>query len=416
MAQVRSFKGVRPKKEHVAEVASKPYDVLNSAEARIEVQGKPHSFLHVVKSEVDLPEDIDVHTQQVYDKARDNFNKLVADGIMFDEPSSSYYLYQQIMNGHKQIGLIACSSIVDYEEDIIKKHEYTRPVKENDRINHVKTTGIHSGPVFLTYPEVPAIDETVRLIIGSKDPEYQFTADDGVEHTLWVVDDTTDINKLTNLFKDEVPATYIADGHHRAASAYKVGKEKRDNNPSHTGDEEYNFFLSVLFPANQLSIIDYNRVVTDLNGLSKEDFFFKLQEKFDIEEVGLEQVKPSKLHEFGMYIDKTWYRLLAKPGTYSDADPIGILDVTILQDNVLTPILNITDPRTDDRVDFVGGIRGLGELEKRVNSGDMVAAFALYPVTIQQLINISDSGNVMPPKSTWFEPKLRSGVVVHRLD
>ncbi len=415
MSIIKPFKGVRPKKEYAAQVASKPYDVLNSAEARVEVQGKPYSFLHVVKSEVDLPEDVDVHSQPVYEKAKANFEKLVTDGIMFDELTSCYYLYQQIMDGHKQLGIIACSSIEDYENNIIKKHEFTRPVKENDRINHIKNTEIHSGPVFLTYPEVPEIDEEVNLIVGSKNPEYRFTADDGVEHTLWVINEENSIAKLTELFATKVPATYIADGHHRAASAFKVGKEKRDNNPNHTGKEEYNFFLSVLFPANQLSIIDYNRVVTDLNGLSTEDFFFKIQEKFDIEKVGKEPVKPSKLHEFGLYIDKNWYQLNAKPGTYNDGDPIGILDVTILQNNVLSPILNITDPRTDDRVDFVGGIRGLLELERRVDSGEMAAAFSLYPVTIQQLIKISDSGNVMPPKSTWFEPKLRSGLVVHRL-
>ncbi len=415
MAIIKPFKGVRPSKDHVADVASKPYDVINSAEARVEVQGKPHSFLHVVKSEVDLPEDIDVHTQQVYDKAKENFDKLVTDGIMFDENSDCYYLYQQIMGSHKQIGIIACSSIEDYENDIIKKHEFTRPVKENDRINHVKTTEIHSGPVFLTYPEVPAIDTIVNNYTGNNSPEYDFTADDGVQHTLWVVNDENIINQLTQHFNNDVPATYIADGHHRAASAFKVGKEKRDNNSNHNGTEEYNFFLSVLFPANQLSIIDYNRVVTDLNGLSNDEFLSKLEEKFTVENVGSNQVKPTRLHEFGLYLNNNWYKLAAKEGTYTN-DPIGILDVTVLQDNVLTPILNITDPRTDDRVDFVGGIRGIGELEKRVNSGDMVAAFSLYPVTIQQLIDISDSGNVMPPKSTWFEPKLRSGVVVHRLD
>lgn len=415
MAIIKPFKSVRPKKNHAAAVASKPYDVINSAEARVEVQGKPYSFLHVVKSEVDLPETLDVHSQQVYDKAKENLENLVKQNILFDDQEEKYFLYQQIMNGHKQIGVIACSSIEDYEKDIIKKHEFTRPVKENDRINHMKTTGIHSGPVFLTYPDVPEIDKIVNNIRDTQNPEYDFTADDGVQHTVWLVNDQKTIENITELFSTKVPATYIADGHHRAASGYKVGKEMKEKNANHTGKEEYNFFLSVLFPASQLNIIDYNRVVTDLNGLSEEQFINKLKEKFEFEDKGTSIFKPAKLHEFGLYINKKWYKLTAKQGTYNDNDPIGVLDVTILQNNVLSPILNITDPRTDDRVDFVGGIRGLGELEKRVNSGEMKAAFALYPVTIQQLIDIADSGKVMPPKSTWFEPKLRSGLVAHRL-
>lgn len=414
MAIIRPFKGVRPKKEYAKQVASKPYDVLNTAEAREEAKGNPHSFLQVVRSEISLPDTVDIHSQEVYEKARENFEKLVSNGVMFDENQNCYYLYQQEMNNHKQVGLIACSSIEDYENDIIKKHEFTRPVKENDRINHVKTSGIHSGPVFLTYPENDEIDTIVNAQIAAE-PEYNFTADDGVIHTLWVVNDAATIDQLSSLFENQVDATYIADGHHRAASAYKVGKAKREANANHTGDEEYNFFLSVLFPANQLSVIDYNRVVRDLNGLNEDVFLEKVKEKFSIEEVN-SLFKPSDLHEFGMYLSGKWYKLVAKAGSYDDDDPVGVLDVSILQSNLLSPILNITDPRTDDRVDFVGGIRGLEELEKRVNSGEMKAAFALYPVTIQQLIDIADSGNVMPPKSTWFEPKLRSGVVVHRLD
>jgi len=416
MAIIKPFKGVRPKKEYVAQVASKPYDVLNATEARMAVKDKPYSFLHVVKSEVDLPEDIDVHSQPVYDKAKENFERLVSDGIIFEEKQECFYLYQQKMNIHTQTGLICCSSIEDYQQDIIKKHELTRPVKEQDRINHIKTTGIHSGPVFLTYPAVVEIDEIVNNVIHSQKPEYDFTADDAVEHRLWVIKDQNTIDVLTNLFATQVPATYIADGHHRAASAFKVGRERRENNPDHKGDEEYNFFLSVLIPTTQLSIIDYNRLVKDLNGLSRKEFINKISQKFSVEKKGTTSYKPQKLHDFGMYLDGKWYQLIAKEDIYNDNDPIGVLDVTILQENILSPILNITDPRTNERIDFVGGIRGLGELAKRVESGEMAAAFALYPVTIQQLINIADSGNVMPPKSTWFEPKLRSGVVVHRLD
>lgn len=416
MAVVKPFKGIRPAKDKAKEVASKPYDVLNSAEARIEAEGNPNTFLHVVKAEIDLPEDIDIHSKEVYEKSRDNFQKMIAEGVMIQDEEDKYYLYQQIMGEQKQIGLLAASSTQDYFNDVIKKHEFTRPVKEQDRINHFNTVNAHTGPVFLTYPDVAEMDALVNDFISNHNPEYDFTADDGVQHTLWVVDEKEIINKIAHIFDTKVPFTYIADGHHRAASSAKIANLRKEQNPNHTGNEEYNFFLSVLFPANQLMIIDYNRVVKDLNGLSDEAFMQKIGEVMDIEEVGKEIYKPAKLHEFSMYMNHTWYRLTAKKGTYNDNDPLDVLDVSVMQKNVLDPILGIKDPRTDERIDFVGGIRGLGELEKRVNSGEMKVAFALYPVTIQQLIDIADSGNVMPPKSTWFEPKLRSGMVVHSLE
>ncbi len=414
MADIRPFFGVRPEESIVAEVACKPYDVLNSAEAREEVKDNQNSFLHVIKSEVDLSEDVDIHSQQVYDKARENFMNFMSKGVLKKETKPCYYLYQQIMDGRKQTGLISCSSIEDYEKDIIKKHEYTRPVKEQDRINHVKTSGIHSGPVFLTYKDVDEIDALVERIKGEKAPIYDFHAEHGIQHTLWIVDNDGDINKFTELFASRVECTYIADGHHRAASAYKVGKALRDENNGHEGNEEYNYFLSVLFPAKQLHIIDYNRVVKDLNGLSEESFIEAVALKFDIA-AHEGPYSPEGLHHLGMYLGGQWYHLCAKEGTYNDNDPIGVLDVTILQDNLLTPVLDIDDPRTNERIDFVGGIRGLKELEKRVDSGEMAVAFSLFPVSLKQLMDISDSGNVMPPKSTWFEPKLKSGLVVHEL-
>jgi uncharacterized protein (DUF1015 family) len=416
MAVIKAFKGIRPVKDKAHLVASKPYDVLNSQEARVEAEGNPYTFLHVVKAEIDLPEDIDVHTTPVYEQARDNFQKMIADGVMIQDEEDTYYLYQQIMGEQKQIGLLAASSTQDYFDDVIKKHEFTRPKKEQDRINHFNTVNAHTGPVFLTYPDVPEMDELVSGIVSKQEPEYDFTADDGVQHTLWVVKDKAAIEQITAIFSEKVPFTYIADGHHRAASSAKIANLRKEANPNHTGQEEYNFFLTVLFPAGQLSIIDYNRVVQDLNGLSDDEFMAKISETMDVEEFGTEVYKPEALHNFGLYINKKWYKLTAKAGTYDDNDPLDVLDVAILQKNVLDPILGIQDPRTDERIDFVGGIRGLGELEKRVDSGEMKIAFSLYPVTIQQLIDIADSGNVMPPKSTWFEPKLRSGMVVHSLD
>lgn len=413
MAIVKPFKGLRPSKDKVKEVASKPYDVINTAEVRVEVVGKPYSFLHIVRSEVDLPEHIDVHSQAVYDKAKENLQNFVKNGVLFQDEKEHFYLYRQIMNGHSQVGLICCASIEDYENNIIKKHEFTRPVKENDRINHVKTTGIHSGPVFSTYPEVKEMDVLVSKRIQNT-PEYDFIADDGVQHTVWLIDNHDDINFIVQLFNEKVPYTYIADGHHRAASAFKVGKEMRENNPNHNGKEEYNFFLTVYFPANQLAIIDYNRVVCDLNGLTESEFISKIEHSFSVEKVNY-SLKPLKALDFGMYLNNQWYKLTAKPNTFDNNDPVNSIDAAILQNNILTPILDIDDPRTNDRVDFVGGIRGLGELEKRVNSGEMAAAFSVFPVSIQQLIDVANSGNVMPPKCTWFEPKLRSGVVAHYL-
>lgn len=413
MAVIKAFRGIRPAKDKAHMVASKPYDVLNSAEARIEAEGNPYSFYHVVKAEIDLPEDIDIHSMEVYEKGRDNFNQMIADGVLFQDDQDKYYIYRQIMGEWEQYGLLAASSTKDYFDGIIKKHEFTRPEKEQDRINHFKTVNAHTGPVFITYPDVAEMNSLVVEIVKA-DPEYDFTADDGVKHTLWVVNDESTIANISKIFSEQVPFTYIADGHHRAASSAKIGKEIEESNPNHTGDEEYNFFLTVLFPSSQMNIIDYNRAVKDLNGNSTEEFMSKLADVMDIEKVGSEICKPASLHEFSMYMDKTWYKLTAKAGTYTE-DPMGILDVSILQNNVLNPILGIDDPRTNTRIDFIGGIRGLGELEKRVDSGDMKVAFALYPVTIQQLIDIADSGNVMPPKSTWFEPKLRSGMVVHKI-
>jgi len=412
MAVIKPFKGLRPKPEYAEQVASRPYDVLNSVEARKEAGDNSLSFLHVCKPEIDLPKDIDAYSQEVYNKGKENLNKLIADGVMVQDEKANMYVYRQIMNGHSQVGLVANSSIDDYFNDVIKKHEFTRPVKENDRINHMATLECHPEPVFLTYQDVPELDHIMEDTV-QKTPVYDFTADDGIQHTFWVIEDDSVINLIEELFKEKVPYTYIADGHHRSASSAKVGQQLREKTIGYTGEEPFNFFLSVLFPANQLMIMDYNRVVTDLNGHPPMDLFRKLSEHFQIEHIGTDPYKPQKLHEFGLYYDKHWYKLIAMPHTYDDSDPLKVLDVTVMSDYILDPILGIKDQRTDKRIDFVGGIRGLEELEKRVDEGDMELAIALYPVGIQQLINISDSGNVMPPKSTWFEPKLRSGLVVH---
>ncbi len=412
MAIVKPFKGFRPQKGLEKKIAAKPYDVLNSEEARAEKGDNEYSFYRINKPEVDLDPSINLYDEKVYTKAKDNLDLFIKNGWLEQDATENYYIYKQRMGTHEQYGLVVCAGIEDYFNDIIKKHEFTRPDKENDRIKHMDTLSAHVGPVFTCYNDVAEINEIVNNAIKNA-PVYDFTADDGVGHTLWVVDDASTVANITQLFKEKVPYTYIADGHHRAASSAKVGQRRKEANPNHTGNEEYNYFLSVLFPASQLSIIDYNRVVKDLNGLSFDEFMTKASEKFDIEKVGSTIYKPSKLHEFSFYYDATWYKMIAKPGTYNDADPIGVLDITVLSDNLLSPILGVHDQRTDKRIDFVGGIRGLGELEKRVNSGEMKIAFAIYPVTIQQLINIADSGNVMPPKTTWFEPKLRSGLVVH---
>ena len=412
MAIIKPFKGFRPKQGLEKLIAAKPYDVLNSEEARTEKGDNNYSFYRINKPEVDLDPSIDLYDEKVYATAKSNLDLFIQEDWLQQDATANYYIYKQRMGTHEQYGLVLCASIEDYFNDIIKKHEFTRPDKENDRIKHMDTLSAHVGPVFTCYNDVIEINDIVAAEI-TKTPVYDFTADDGVGHTLWVVDNATTVATITQLFKEKVPYTYIADGHHRAASSAKVGQRRKEANPNHTGEEEYNYFLSVLFPASQLSIIDYNRVVKDLNGLSFEEFIAKASEKFEIEKIGATIYKPSKLHEFSFYYDNNWYKMTAKAGTYNDADPIGVLDITVLSDNLLSPILAIHDQRTDKRIDFVGGIRGLGELEKRVNSGEMKIAFAIYPVTIQQLINIADSGNVMPPKTTWFEPKLRSGLVVH---
>lgn len=400
MAIVNPFKALRPQPQFAPKVASRPYDVLNSKEAKIEARGNPHSFLHITKSEIDLPEDTDIHSAEVYERAKQNLNAFIQRGILFREDKPCFYIYQLIMNGRSQTGLVGISSIDDYEKDIIKKHEFTRPEKEQDRINHIKTTRAQTGNVFLAYRNISEIDDVIQKWKSTHDPVYDFVAEDGVSHAIWVINSDEVNNKLSKLFREKVPATYIADGHHRAASAAKVRLMVEEN-----------YFLTTLFPANELKIMDYNRVVKDLNGLSQPDFIARLHEHFEVEEVK-EAFAPTQLHEFGMYLKKQWYKLTAKPGTYSE-DPIGVLDVTILSNNVLDKILGIQDQRTDKRIDFVGGIRGLSELEKRVDSGEMAVAFSLYPVSIEQLFDIADSGNVMPPKSTWFEPKLRDGLLTH---
>jgi uncharacterized protein (DUF1015 family) len=404
MAIVKPFKALRPQPQLAKQVASRPYDVLNSAEAKAEAIGNPNSFLHITKSEIDLPESTDVHDASVYEQARKNLAAFMQRDILFRESKECYYIYQLVMNGRSQTGLVGVSSVDDYENDIIKKHEFTRPEKEEDRINHIKTSGAQTGNVFLAYRNLEALDTIIEEWKSKKTAVYDFTADDGIQHTVWIVNDDNTIARISALFEKEVPLTYIADGHHRAASAAKVRKAVEADGA--------NNFLTTLFPANQLSIMDYNRVVKDLNGLTPKSFIKELSKQFKVELVNSGAVRPEKLHEFGLYLDKNWYRLESKKDTYTN-DPIGILDVTILQNNVLDKILGIKDPRTDKRVDFVGGIRGLQELEKRVDSGEMAAAFSLYPVTIDQLFDIADSGNVMPPKSTWFEPKLRDGLLTH---
>jgi uncharacterized protein (DUF1015 family) len=415
MAILKPFKGLRPPKEIAQDLASRPYDVLNSKEAREEANGNPYSLLHIIKPEIDLPESLDEHDEQVYAKALENLNKYKQNKWLVQDEKACLYIYAQTMEGRTQYGLVGCAGVEDYMNDIIKKHELTRKDKEEDRMKHVRITNANMEPVFFTYPAVKEIDEIVEKIVKSRAADYDFTANDGFGHHFWVISDDATITKLVDLFA-KVPATYVADGHHRTAAAALVGAEKRKNNSNHTGDEEYNFFLAVHFPGNQLKIIDYNRVVKDLNGLSEEAFIEKLKVTFDVSLKGAGIYKPEKLHTFSMYLGGNWYELVAKPGTYNDNDPIGVLDVTILSNLVLDQILDIKDLRTDKRVDFVGGIRGLGELKRRVDNGEMKAAFALYAVSMQQLFDIADSGNIMPPKTTWFEPKLRSGLVVHELD
>jgi uncharacterized protein (DUF1015 family) len=404
MSSIKPFQALRPKAEFSQQVASRPYDVLNSEEARKEAEGNPYSFLHVTKSEIDLPAGVDIHSQEVYDKAKVNLETLIKNSILIIEDKPCYYIYQLVMNGRSQTGLVCVSSVEDYFNNVIKKHEFTRPEKEKDRIDHMISIEAQTGNVFLAYRDVDEINSIISNWQNTNEPVYDFTADDKIRHTLWIVNDNTVIDSITKLFKYNVPATYIADGHHRAASAAKVSKKKPDY-------EEAKYFLTTIFPASQLAILDYNRVVKDLDDYNESEFIGALQDDFMITK-SPEPVKPSNPHEFGMYMNGEWYILTARKGTYTD-DPIGVLDITILSNNILDKILDIVDQRTDKRIDFVGGIRGLKELEKRVDSGEMKVAFSLNPVTIEQLFDIADSGNVMPPKSTWFEPKLRDGLLTH---
>ncbi len=412
MVRIKPFAAVRPPKELVEEVAARPYDVLNSAEAKAEASEK--SLLHITKPEIDFEPMPDEHSQEVYDQAVKNFKSWQEKGWLVQDSKPCYYIYAQTMNGKTQYGLVLCAHTDDYSEGKIKKHELTRKDKEDDRMVHVRIQNANIEPVFFSYPDNAEIDAIVRKYTAGK-PEYDFTAEDGFGHHFWVIDDDDTVRRITEIFKD-IPAFYVADGHHRTAAAARVGAEKRTGNPAHTGDEEYNFFMAVAFPESQLTIIDYNRVVKDLNGLTAEEFLKALEEDFIVEKKGKEICKPEHLHNFSMYLGGEWYSLEAREGRYDDSDPIGVLDVTILSNLVLDKILGIKDLRTDKRIDFVGGIRGLGELSKRVDSGEMAVAFALYPVSMKQIVDIADSGNIMPPKTTWFEPKLRSGLAIHKLD
>ena len=414
MVKIKEFKGLRPTAERVEEVASPPYDVLNSQEAREQVKGKPHSFLHVVKPEVDLPEDIDLYDDAVYRKGRENLDRLIAEGVLIQDPRPAFYFYRLIMGNISQIGLVAGASIENYADDLIKKHEHTRADKEADRIKHVDTLNANTGPVFLTYQARENMNSLTAEVTRSE-PLYDFTTGDGIRHTFWKVDDPEVLEMIRKIFS-EIECLYVADGHHRSASGTRVGERRRAENPAHTGEEEYNYFLSVIFPHDQLRIMDYNRVVKDLNGLTREDFLKRVAEKFEITpESSSSPYRPEAPHNFGMYLAGQWYRLTAKAGSFPEDDPVGSLDVAILQENLLSPLLGIGDPRTDDRIDFVGGIRGLDELARRVDGGEAVA-FSLYPTSIDQLMAIADRGLVMPPKSTWFEPKLRSGIIIHLLN
>lgn len=406
MAIIKPLRALRPANNFAKQVASRPYDVLNREEARVEASENPASFLHITKSEIDLPDSVDIHAQEVYEKAKENLQAFIDNHILFRDDKPYYYIYRLIMNGRSQTGLVAVSSIDDYDSDVIKKHEFTRPEKEQDRINHITTTGAQTGNVFLAYRNNATVDEIIAEWKNNHQPEYDFTADDGIQHTVWVVDDETVIKSITDIFEQQIPNTYIADGHHRAASAAKVRRALGDRKTP-----EADYFLTTLFPAGELQILDYNRVIKDLNGLGEKELLDKLQDTFLVERSAA-AVKPSELHTFGMYLNGHWYKLTSKDNTYG-SDPIGVLDVTIVQENILSPVFNIQDQRTDKRIDFVGGIRGLEELERRVDSGEMAIAFSLYPVSIEQLFDIADSGNVMPPKSTWFEPKLRDGLLTN---
>ncbi len=415
MAIIKPFKGLRPPKQYAEEVSSLPYDVMNSQEAAEMAKGKSKSLLHITRAEIDLPAEVDIHDEKVYEKAVENFKMFQDNKWLVQDEKAKYYIYAQTMDGRTQYGIVGAAAAQDYFDGIIKKHELTRPDKEEDRMVLTRYLNANIEPVFFSYKAVPKIDKIVERIVKDNAPVYDFTAADGFGHHFWVVESEKDNAELEKLFKEKVPYTYVADGHHRTAAAARIMEEKKSQNPNHTGHEAYNYFMAVHFPDNQLKIIDYNRVVTDLNGLSGDGFMQHLKTNFELKEIGSEVYKPERLHEFSMYLNGKWYKLTAKNGTYDDADPIGQLDVSILSNLILEPILNIKDLRTSKRIDFVGGIRGLGELKKRVDSGKFVVAFALYPVSMKQLINIADTGNIMPPKTTWFEPKLRSGLVIHKL-
>ncbi|MBQ1885807.1 MAG: DUF1015 domain-containing protein, partial [Bacteroidales bacterium] len=409
MVKVKPFAAIRPPKEIVKEVASRPYDVLNSQEAKAEAGEK--SLLHIIKPEIDFDPIADEHEQKTYDKAVENFKKWQEKGWLVQDKKEQYYVYAQTMEGRTQYGLVVCANTEDYMSGAIKKHELTRKEKEDDRMIHVRIQNANLEPVFFAYPDNSEINAIVEKVVKSKAPEYDFVAEDGFGHTMWIIDDDATIKRITEIFST-IPAFYVADGHHRTAAAARVGAEKKAQNPHHTGNEEYNYFMAVVFPESQLKIIDYNRVVKDLNGNTPEEFIAKLGEFFTVEKKGTEIYRPCGLHNFSMYIGGEWYSLTAKPGTYDDNDPIKVLDVSVFSDFIADKLLDIKDLRTSKRIDFVGGIRGLGELKKRVDSGEMAAAFALYPVSMRQLITIADTGNIMPPKTTWFEPKLRSGITI----
>ncbi len=414
MAVIKPFKGIRPPQHLVTKVASRPYDVLNSDEARAEAEGNEMSLYHIIRPEIDFPVGTDEHEERVYNKAAENFRLFREKGWLVQDQEENYYVYAQSMNGKTQYGLVVCAYVEDYMNGVIKKHELTRRDKEEDRMKHVRVNNANIEPVFFAYPAKDEINKIVAKYTAGE-PVYSFVAElDGFGHDFWIISDKADIARITELFA-EMPALYIADGHHRSAAAALVGAEKAKQNPNHRGDEEYNYFMAVCFPDDQLTIIDYNRVVKDLNGLSDEEFLSAVGKHFVIEDKGTEEYRPVALHNFSLYLSGRWYSLTAKPGTYDDADPIGVLDVTISSNLILDEVLGIKDLRSDKRIDFVGGIRGLGELKKRVDSGEMRVALALYPVSMKQLIDIADTGNIMPPKTTWFEPKLRSGLVIHEL-
>ncbi len=414
MSIFKPFKAYRPVPKYAKDVASKPYDVLNSNEARNEAEGNSLSFLHVVKPEIDLPENTDPYSSEVYEQGRENFTNLITKGVLIQDSVPSYYVYRLTMNGRTQTGLVGCCHFEEYFDGKIKKHELTRTAKEDDRVKHVECLNANAEPVFFSYRGKKSINDIVEKKISSE-PIYDFLADDGIRHELWSISETENLNSIEESFKN-VPCLYVADGHHRTAAAARIGQKRKEKNKDHTGEEEYNFFLAVLFPEDQLKIYDYNRVVKDLNGLSVDNFIKKLEDSFLVSKIENDDTKPSRLREFSLYIDSSWYRLIAKEGCWNIEDPVGDLDVTILSERVLNPVLGITDLRKDNRIDFVGGIRGLDELKKRVDSGEMQAAFALFPVSMDQLLNIADANEIMPPKTTWFEPKLRSGLFIHDLE